>query len=167
MEALLSSGGPETDVLVGQLKYGLDSQGSYLVGRRQSTSFSNVNFASPSGVKTVTINVGSSSEWLDPSTCLLSMMINNADANLSLFPATVGAHCLFERLDIRMGSTLVESISEYGKLCEIMTKLSMGPGKLLNEGQYGFGTDLPNATQNLFPAGQHEARRVEQCFLLT
>ena len=32
MEALLSSGGPESDVLVGPLKYGLDPQGSYVQG---------------------------------------------------------------------------------------------------------------------------------------
>ena len=39
MEALLSSGGAETDVLVGNLSYGLDPQGSYVTHRRQSTTF--------------------------------------------------------------------------------------------------------------------------------
>ena len=72
MEALLSSGGPQSDVLVGPLKFGLDPQGSYVTQRRQATTFSNVNSASPAGVKTITINQGSSSEWLDPSTVLLS-----------------------------------------------------------------------------------------------
>ena len=77
MEALLSSGGPETDVLVGPLKYGLDPQGSYIQQRRSSTTFSNVNSASPLGVRTITINVGSF--WLDPSTVLVSMLITNTD----------------------------------------------------------------------------------------
>ena len=104
MEALLSSGGPQSDVLVGPLKFGLDPQGSYVTQRRQATTSSNVNSASPSGVKTVTINVGSSSEWLDCSTCLLSFLITNTDAALALFPATTGAHCLFDRLQVRLGS---------------------------------------------------------------
>ena len=67
MEALLSSGGPQSDILIGPLRFGLDPQGSYVTQRRQATTFSNVNSASPAGVKTITINCGSSSEWLDPS----------------------------------------------------------------------------------------------------
>ena len=104
MEALLSSGGPQTDVLVGPLRYGLDQQGSYCTGSRASTTFSNVNSASPAGVKTITINVGSSSEWLDPSTVLLSFLITNGDGTNALWPATVGAHCLFDRLQVRLGA---------------------------------------------------------------
>ena len=82
MEALLSSGGPQTDVLVGPLKFGLDSQGSYVTQRRQSTTFSNVNSASPAGVKTITINCGSSSEWLDPSTVLPSFLLLTRTARM-------------------------------------------------------------------------------------
>ena len=112
MEALLSSGGPQTDVLVGPLKYGLDPQGSYVTHRRQATTFSNVNSASPDGVKTITINVGSASEWLSPESCILNTLLTNSDGTNALFPATVGAHCLFDRLQIRLGSTLVEDIQD-------------------------------------------------------
>lgn len=129
MEALLSSGGPQSDVLIGPLKFGLDPQGSYVTQRRQSTTFSNVNSASPAGVKTITINCGSSSEWLDPSTVLLSFLITNTDGTNALFPATVGAHCLFDRLQLRLGSTLIEDVSDFGKLTEIMQKMSMSPQK--------------------------------------
>ena len=110
MEALPSSGGPQSDVLVGPLKFGLDPQGSYVQQRRQATTFSNVNSASPAGVKTITINYGSSSEWLDPSTASLSFLITNTDATNALFPATVGAHCLFDKLQLRLGNTLVEDV---------------------------------------------------------
>ena len=110
MEALLSSGGPQTDVLVGPLKYGLDPQVSYVTQRRQSTTFSNVNSASLAGVKTNTINVGSSSEWLDPSTVLLSFLITYGDGNNALWPATPSAACLFDRLQVRLSSTLIEDI---------------------------------------------------------
>ena len=129
MEALLSSGGPPSDVLVGPLKFGLDPQGSYVTQRRQSTTFSNVNSASPAGVKTITINCGSSSEWLDCSTVLLSFLITNTDGTNALFPATPSASVLFDRLQIRLGSTLVEDIQEFGKLTHIMEMLSMSPQK--------------------------------------
>ena len=98
MEALLSSGGPQSDVLVEPLTFGLDPQGSYVTQRRQSTTFSNVNSASPAGVKTITINCGSSSEWLDPSTVLVSMLITNTDGTNALFPAAPEATILIERL---------------------------------------------------------------------
>ena len=84
MEALLSLGGPQSDILVGPLKFGLDPQGSYVQQRRNSTTFSNVISASPAGVKTITINCGSSSERLDPSTVLLSFLITNTDATNAL-----------------------------------------------------------------------------------
>ena len=161
MEALLSSGGPQTDVLVGPLKYGLDPQGSYITQRRQSTTFSNVNSADPSGgVKTISINVGSSSEWLDSSSVLLSFLIENKDTTNELFPASPNVCSLFSRLQIRMGSTLVEDIEQYGKLCHIMTKLSMSPGKMMDMDQLGFGTVHPATNPNHFLAGQHDARTI-------
>ena len=110
MGALLSSGGPQSDILVGPLKFGLDPQGSYVHQRRNSTTFSNVNSASPAGVKTITINCGSSSEWLDPSTVLLSFLITNTDATNALWAATAESSCLFDRMQVRLGSTLVEDI---------------------------------------------------------
>ena len=160
MEALLSSGGPQSDVLVGPLKFGLDPQGSYVTQRRQATTFSNVNSASPTGVKTITINCGSSSEWLDPSTALLSFLITNTDGTNALWPATVGAHCLFDRLQVRLGSTLVEDIQEFGKLTEIMQKLSMSPQKKMDQGQLGFGTAAASVNGSYFLADQHDAQTI-------
>ena len=120
MEALLSSGGLQSDVLVGHLKFGLDPQVSYVTQRRQSTTFSNINSASPAGVNTITINCGSLSEWLDPSTVLPSSMITNTDGTNALWPATPSASILFDRLQIRLGSTLVEDIQDYWRLAHIM-----------------------------------------------
>ena len=151
MEALLSSGGPQTDVLVGPLKYGLDPQGSYIQQRRQATTFSNVNSAEAGGgVRTITINVGSSSEWIDPSTILLSFLITNRSTTLDLFPATPNPAVLFNRLQLRMGSTLIEDIEQYGKLSNIMTKLSMSPGKMMDMNQLGFGTENVATNPNPF-----------------
>ncbi len=123
MEALLSSGNADGtgEYLVGPLRFGLDPQGSYVQNRRSSTTFSNVNSASPDGVKAITINVGSGSEWLDTSTVLLSMSIKNTDLNsLPLWPAAPEASILFDRLQVRLGSTLVEDIQEYSKLTQLI-----------------------------------------------
>jgi hypothetical protein len=160
MEALLSSGGPQSDVLVGPLKFGLDPQGSYVTQRRQSTTFSNVNSASPAGVKTITINCGSSSEWLDCSTVLLSFLITNTDGTNALFPATPSASVLFDRLQIRLGSTLVEDIQEFGKLTHIMEMLSMSPQKKMDMAQLGFGTQAASANGSYFLADQHDAQTI-------
>ena len=162
MEALLASHNESGtgEHLVGPLKFGLDAQGSYVASRRQSTTFSNVNLASPEGVKTITINVGSSSEWLDPSTLLLSFLIKETANAHSLFPATPDPSCLFSRLQIRLGSTLVEDIQEYGKLSDIMTKLSMSPAKKMDLYQMGFGARPAQSSNSYFEADNHLARLI-------
>jgi hypothetical protein len=160
MEALLSSGGPQSDILVGPLKFGLDPQGSYVQQRRNSTTFSNVTSASPAGVKTITINCGSSSEWLDPSTVLLSFLITNTDATNALWAATAESSCLFDRMQVRLGSTLIEDIQDYGKLAHIMTKLSMSPQKKMDAAQLGFGTQAASVNGSYFLAGQHDAQTI-------
>ena len=146
MEALLASNGPQSDVLVGPLKYGLDPQGSYVTSRRQSTTFSNVNVANPESVRVITINCGSASEWMDPKTVLLSFNIKNKDNTNHLYPATPDPACLFSRLQIRLGSTLIEDISEFGKIQDVMTKFSMDPQKRMDHYQLGFGVAPPVAS---------------------
>ena len=160
MEAMLSSGGPELEPLVGNIAYGLDPQASYVTGRRQSTTFSNVNSASPDGVKTITINMGSASEWLDPSTVLLSFVITNTDAALALWPATPGAESLISRLQVRLGSTLVEDIQDFGKLSHIMHQYSMSPQKRLDQSILGFSSQQATANGSYFLSGQHEAKTI-------
>ena len=160
MEALLSSGGPQLDTLVGPLRFGLDAQGSYVTQRRNSTTFSNVNSASPAGVKTITINCGSASEWLDPATALLSFLVTNTDGTNALFPATPSASVLFDRLQVRLGSTLVEDIQDFGKLTHIMEILSMSPQKKMDMAQLGFGTQAASANGSYFLADQHDAQTI-------
>ena len=150
MEALLSSGGPQADILVGPLKFGFDPQGSYVQQRRNSTTFPNVTSASPAGVKTITISCGSSSEWLDPSTVLLSFLIANTDAANALWAATAESSCLFDRMQVRLGSTLIEDIQDYNKLGHIMTKLSMSPQKKMDAAQFGFGTQAASVNGSYF-----------------
>ena len=159
MEALLSSN-PESDTLVGNLKYNLDPTGSYVQQRRQSTTFSNVSSASPQGVKTITISLGSASEWLVGKSCTLAMQINNTDTTNALLPATVGVHNLFSRVQIRLGSTLVEDVQEYGKVCELFSKIAHSPAKRIEEGHIGFGTANVTTNPDKFLDSQHTPKTI-------
>ena len=159
MEALLASS-QEQEPLVGPLAYGLDPSASYVQARRQSTTFSNVNSASPDGVKTITLTMGSASEWLDPTTALLSMLITETSGANALFPATPGAECLFDRFQLYLGSTLVEDIQEFGKLSHIMHQLSMSPQKRLDQGHLGFGTQGATGDNSYFNTSNHDARTI-------
>ena len=94
------------------------------------------------------------------SSVLLSFLITNNDGTNALFPATVGAHCLFDRLTVRLGSTLIEDIQEFGKLTEIMTRMSASPAKKMDMGQLGFGTAAATANGSYFLADQHDAQTI-------
>ena len=63
----------------------------------------------------------------------------NDDAVNSLYPATPGCHCLFERYQCRIASTEIENIEHYGRTCEAFTRL-IPTEKKLNDGALGFGT---------------------------
>ena len=161
MEALLASGGPELDVLVGQLSYGLDKTGSYISANRASTTFSNVNSASPDGVKLTTLNIGSANEWLDPSSVLLSFLVSETGTeNKQLWPASPDPAILFSRLQIFLGSTQVEDIQDYNKLNDIMTKVSMSPSKKLDHFQLGFGVEPTVLATSYFHTDQHIPQKI-------
>jgi len=91
---------------------------------------------------------------------LLSFLITNNDTTNALWPATVGAHCLFDRLTVRLGSTLCEDIQEFGKLTQIMTTMSASPAKKMDMGQLGFGTAAATVNGSYFLADQHDAQTI-------
>ena len=144
MEALLSA---NEDILIPPLSLSLGKGASYITGRRSATVFSSVNQASPQGVQQVKWNIASSTEWADPASVILSFDVVNDDAAHDLYPATVGAHFLFERQQTRFASSSVEDIEHYGRTCEILTRM-IPAEKRLNEGALGFGV---NATANVSP----------------
>jgi hypothetical protein len=137
MEALLSA---NEDVLIPPLSLTVGKGASYIQNRRAATIFSSQNSCSPSGVQVCKWNISSATEWADPGSIILSFDVNNLDAAKTLYPATSGAHCLFERYQCRIASTGVEDQEHYGRLVEGFTRL-MPSEKKLNEGALGFGTE--------------------------
>ena len=162
MEALLAGAQQDgaNEFLIGNLRYGLDPQGSYISARRASTSFATTNICSPKTVKQLQVNLASASEWLDPSSVLLSFLIRETGGVHSLFPASPNPAILFNRFQLRLGSTLIEDVQDWGKLNHIMSMYSMSPGKLRDYHQTGFGTEETATNPNAFLSSQHKAKKI-------
>ena len=161
MEAILASTADSTDVLPPSLKYGIDPTGSFVTAKNERTVFALGSSYSPSGVKLLQIPFGSTTEWLVPESVVFSANFKNTGTD-ALWPASPDANCLFERIDIRLGGNLVESVSESARVNELLTRLTMSPQKKLNSAQMGFGTNTPAATDNTgwSAAFQHEAATI-------
>ena len=97
-----------------------------------------------------------------PKRSFAQLPYHERDGTNALWAATVGAHCLFNRLQVRLGSTLIEDIQEFGKLTEIMEKLSMSPQKRMDQEQLGFRTLAASANGSYFLADQ-QARCTNDC----
>jgi hypothetical protein len=145
MEALLSA---NTDILIPPLALTVGPGASYIQNRRSATIFSSQVSCSPSGVQVAKWNIASSTEFCDPGSICVSMDCNNLDTVNALYPATSGAHCLFERYQCRIASTSVEDQEHFGRLVETFTRL-MPTEKKLNEGALGFGTVMQQYTTDV------------------
>jgi len=136
MESLLSA---NEDILIPPLSLGLKPGAAYIQNRRQASVFSSINQASPQGVQNIRFNLSSTVEWCDPASVIISFDCVNDSDTAPLHPATVGAHCLFERYQCKMAASSIEDIEHYGRTCELFTQL-IPAEKRLNEGMLGFGT---------------------------
>ena len=103
MEALLSA---NEDILIPPLSLTVGKGASYIQNRRSATIFSSQVSCSPAGVQVAKWNIASSTEWCDPGSVIISFDVNNLDDAKTLYPATSGAHCLFERYQCRIASNL-------------------------------------------------------------
>jgi hypothetical protein len=108
-------------------------------------------------VQIIRFNLASAVEWCDPSSVIVSFVVKNDAAN-PLHPATVGAHCLFDRLQVRISSAQIEDIEHYGRLTEQFSRL-LPAEKRLNNGVLGFGT-LQTTTANMFLEGAHAVKEI-------
>ena len=108
-----------TDFLTPSLDLRLGPSASYVRKRRTGTYFTPQGPATPGSTTTIKFGVSSSSEWLDPSSAMVSFIVNVAGANAHTF-ANMTPHCLFQRLMIRMSNQLVEDIDYYGRTVELV-----------------------------------------------
>ena len=159
MEAVLSSESVNTDVLPPSLAYGLDPSGSFVTHKREATVYALGNSYAPNGVKMITVPFGSSNEWLVPDSVIFSATLINKESKV-LQAVTADANCLFERLDVRCGGVLIESITDFSRCNTLFTRLTMSTQKKLNLAQLGFGTQVSSTPPEWDAAQNHVAAQV-------
>lgn len=130
-----------------------------MTNKRDATVYALGNSYAPDGVKMITIPLGSSHEWLIPESLLLSASIMNKEAK-PLLAVRPDANCLFERMDIRCGGVLVESVTDYARCNTLFTRLTMSPTERLNLEQLGFGTQISSTDPQWDAAANHLAAPV-------
>jgi hypothetical protein len=109
----------------------------------------------------ISIPFGSSSEWLVPESVYFSALFTNKEAKPCV-PADPDPNVLFERMDVRMGGQLVESLTEFARCNTLFTRLTMSAAKKLQVAQMGFGTAVPatSAVPYFDSAQNHKAEPV-------
>jgi hypothetical protein len=106
MEAIIASN--DAQQLVQPLDFALAEAASYIVAREQQTFFSSQNLVSPSNVRIAKFQIGGPN-FLDLSTAHFAFDLTVGAGGGAMTPLTAEAHCLFKRLIVRVGGTLVES----------------------------------------------------------
>ncbi len=159
-EAILSATAVDTDVLSPSISYGLNPSGSWYLGKREATVYALGSSYSPSSVKMISVTFGSSTEWLVPESIVFSGIFENLDATNAAWLATPDANCLFERIDLRLGGQLIESVTESARCNELFTRLALCPQKKLNQPQIGFGTAINTTSPEWDAAQMHTATSI-------
>ena len=109
----------------------------------------------------IQIPFGSTTEWLLPESVVFTAEFHNNDGTNACFPATPDANCLFETIEVRMGGTLIERVTESSRCNELLSRLTTSPQKKLNLAQMGFGTQVASTAPDWAVAGNHEAATVD------
>ncbi len=95
-----------------------------------------------------------------PESVVFSAIFENTDDALEAWPATPDANCLFERIDVRLGGNLIESVTDSARVNELFTRLTMSAEKKLNHAQMGFGTSISNVAPEWDAAQSHVAAKI-------
>ena len=120
LESIIATG---SDVLAGPLDFQIgQDQASYIVSRSSDSFFSSQNIVNPVSVKTLKFQLGGNG-FLDLSTCMFAFTLKNLSGTHALLPLTCEGHCLFRRMIIRIGGTLVENQELFSRNEEFARRL--------------------------------------------
>ena len=110
------------DHLIEGLSFKLKNGASYVQSRRSVSFFpQGGNYYSSTGVKVMKISLtGAQGEWLDPSTLVLSYVMNNANAGAQRQLRFIsGPWSIFRRMRIICGGTIIEDVDNYARCSKI------------------------------------------------
>ena len=130
-----------TDKLVDSLSFKLSPGASYVTDRRSVTFHpqgSNI-YESANGVRLIRINLNGDS-WLDPSTFRIAFDLANTGVPGKFLRPLGGPHSFFRRLRILCGGQVVEDISDYARVSQMM-QLMKSKHSRQNESSEGFGNE--------------------------
>jgi len=139
------------DHLIDGLSFKLKPGASYVQSRRSVSFFpQGGNHYSSTGVKVIKISLtGSQGEWLDPSTLAVHYTINNtATESGKLLHFLSGPWCVFRRMRVICGGTIIEDVDQYARVCELFHTLSSS-AKRRNDSILGFNTSSVDLLYNL------------------
>ena len=112
MESLLSS---SQDNLIHGLDFSISSNTApYVEERSERQWMASSNYFSPSGVRTIRINVAGNN-FVDISSLLLVGKLHNDDGSNQLTPLTCGIHGMISRFTAYVSGTKAEYILHYGR----------------------------------------------------
>ena len=113
-----------SDVLIDDLNFTPKPGASYILNKtcvRHQPAGSNI-YNPNTGTKVIRLNLTADSQsWLNPQSCRLMFDIVNGDTTKPLQLLT-GPWSLFNRLDVRLAGTQVESLSNYGRLMTMLQR---------------------------------------------
>lgn len=120
---LVISGGE--DSLLESLSFDLPPSSSYVQQRRLVSYYpSGASTFSPSGVRVCRFTIGGGDGWLDPQSLRVYAKLANTHGSTALQLAG-GPHCLFSRVRLFIGGTLVEDLDAYGRPHQLFRRLLM------------------------------------------
>lgn len=110
------------DQLVESLKFKVSKTASYVVSRKFATFHpQGGNSYSATGTRMMKINLNGSSEWVDPATVRLQFRINNtSDNGAKVLRCISGPWSFIKRLRVLCNNTLIEDITDYNRLHEML-----------------------------------------------
>ena len=124
--ALEETAGSIEDHLIEGLSFKLKPGASYVQSRRSVTFFpQGGNEYSSRGVRVIQISLtGSQGEWLDPSTLVVTYkVVNRNSGGARQLRFLSGPWCLFRRMRVMAGGTILEDCSEFARMSEIFHML--------------------------------------------
>ena len=110
------------------------------------------NHFSPSGVRTIRINVAGN-EFIDLSSLLLVGNLHNDDQALALQPLTCGIHGMVSRFTVYVSGSKAEDILHYGRTTEMFMRMMPEAVRRNLAAASGFGTIAGSANGNDFNSG--------------
>lgn len=110
------------EMLSESLKFKVSKTASYVISRKFSSFHPSTGATySSAGAKLIRISLNGSSEWVDPATVRLQFRVNNRADNAAKVLRTIsGPWAFIKRVRVLMNNTLVEDLTDYNRIHEML-----------------------------------------------